>query len=91
MEVVMARAEVTGKKPKGARKKRRRNRGSPTLAFTIQEFCDAHRISKARYYELKERGLTPDEMMVGRLRIISFEAAARWRQQREREAAPSAA
>ena len=32
-----------------------RNRGPPSLAFTIQEFCDAHRISRAHYYNLKRR------------------------------------
>jgi hypothetical protein len=55
--------------------KRRRDRGPPTHAFTVDEFCDAHRISKARYYELKLEGLAPDEMIVGRRRIISHEAA----------------
>jgi hypothetical protein len=32
----------------------------PTHAFTVDEFRDAHRISKARYYELKLEGLAPD-------------------------------
>jgi len=42
----MARGEVTGKKPTGQAatdKKQVRNRGPPTHAFSIQEFCDAHR------------------------------------------------
>jgi len=88
----MARAEVTGRKPHPTAcgsKKRPRNRGPPTYAFTVQEFCDAHRISRSRYYELKAKGLTPAEMLVGRLRMISVEAAAAWR--REREAAAAAA
>jgi hypothetical protein len=68
-------------------KKQPRNRGPPTHAFTILEFCDAHRISKARYYELKKQGLTPIEMIVGRKHLISFEAADLWRRQRERVAA----
>ena len=68
-------------------KKQVRNRGPPTHAFTIQEFCDAHRISRSRYYELKEKGLTPVEMIVGRRRMISFESAERWRRQREAAAA----
>ena len=40
-------------------------------------------ISRARYYELKQLGLAPVEMFVGRRRLISFEAAERWRRQRE--------
>lgn len=71
----MAKAEGTGRK--------RRDCGPPTHAFTVEEFCDAHRISKARYYELKLEGLAPEEMVIGRRRIISFEAAERWRKQRE--------
>jgi len=68
-------------------KKQVRNRGPPTHAFSIQEFCDAHRISRSRYYELKKQGLTPIEMIVGRKRLISFEAADLWRRERERAAA----
>jgi hypothetical protein len=82
----MARPEVTGRKTKatgGISKKQRRNRGPPTHAFTVEEFCDAHRISRARYYELKRQGLTPVEMVVGRRRLISYEAAERWRRARE--------
>jgi len=67
----------------GISKKQRRDRGSPTHAFSVLEFCDAYRISKARYYELKAKGLAPVEMIVGRRRIISHEAAERWRRQRE--------
>ena len=90
----MARGEVTGKKPTGQAatdKKQVRNRGPPTHAFSIQEFCDAHRISRSRYYELKKQGMTPVEMIVGHRRLISFEAASAWRRQRERQAATDAA
>ena len=73
---------ATDTKPKQAR-----DRGSPTHAFTVQEFCDAHRISRSHYYELKKQGLTPIEMIVGRKRLISFEAADLWRRERERAAA----
>jgi hypothetical protein len=48
-------------------------------AYSIGEFCEAHRISKAQYYVLKARGLAPDECrLIGRV-IITKEAAARWR------------
>jgi len=85
----MARPEVTGRKTKatgGISKKQRRNRGPPTHAFSIQEFCDAHRISRSKYYELKANGLTPDEMDLDGSTKISVEAAARWRAEREAEA-----
>ena len=56
-------------------------------AFTIDEFCAAHRLSPAMYWKLKADGRGPREMQVGRRRMISAEAAARWRLQRERAAA----
>jgi hypothetical protein len=74
MEDTMAPPEITGRKP--------RDRGPPSHAFTIQEFCDAHRISRAHYYNLKRLGLAPDETAVGDRVIITVEAAARWRKQR---------
>jgi hypothetical protein len=52
-------------------------------AFTVPEFCEAHRISQAKYYEMKKDGWGPVEMEVGRRRLISFEAAAEWRRKRE--------
>jgi hypothetical protein len=57
-------------------------RGPPTVAFTVAEFCFAHKISQAFYYELKRAGLGPREMVLGRRRIISGEAAAEWRRGR---------
>jgi len=72
-------------------KKQVRNRGPPTHAFSIQEFCDAHRISRSKYYELKAQGLTPVEMKVGHRRMISFESAARWRREKECAAETEAA
>jgi hypothetical protein len=76
---------TTGKRPP--------TRGPPVSphAFTVLEFCTAHRISRARYYELKQEGLAPVEMIIGRRRLISFEAAARWRRDREAAAAAPAA
>jgi hypothetical protein len=61
-------------------------------AYTINEFCDAHRISRAHYYNLKRLGQGPDEARAGdRTVIITMEAAARWRRQREKAARVSAA
>ena len=60
-------------------------RGPPPAraALTVPEFCEAHRISQAKYYEMKKDGWGPVEMEVGRRRLISFEAAAEWRRKRE--------
>jgi hypothetical protein len=74
----VARPEVTGRKISGAVER---------AAYTISEFCDAHRISRAHYYNLKKLGQAPDEARAGdRTVIITFEAAARWRRAREKAA-----
>ena len=51
----------------------------PPLAFSIREFCLAHRISVPFYFRLKAQGLGPREMKLGARRIISAEAATEWR------------
>ena len=63
----------------------------PRAAFTVAEFCEAHRISQAKYYEMKKEGWGPVEMEVGRRRLISFEAASVWRRERELGTATSSA
>src|SRR5262249_56733014 len=51
-------------------------------AFTVAEFCAAHRISRATYYNLKKKTQGPAEAHVlGRI-IITRESAAAWRQAR---------
>ena len=56
-------------------------------AYTVSEFCYAHRISRAHYYNLKRRGQAPAEAHVGENRvIITLESAARWRRQRDKAA-----
>jgi hypothetical protein len=61
----------------------------PRAAFTVPEFCEAHRISQAKYYQMKKEGWGPVEMEVGRRRLISYEAASAWRREREVETATS--
>jgi hypothetical protein len=73
----MARPEVTGRKIFGATER---------AAYTIAEFCDTHRISRAHYYNLKRLGQGPDEARAGDRVIITVESAARWRRQREKAA-----
>lgn len=58
-------------------------------AFTVAEFCDAHRISRSKLYQLFDAGLGPRTMNVGKRRIITQEAAADWR--RDMEAATAQA
>jgi hypothetical protein len=73
--------------------RRRKDKGSKTpslqrpateiAAYTIDGFCAAHGYSQAMYFKMRAQGLGPDEMVVGRRRLISIETAARWRRARE--------
>jgi hypothetical protein len=54
-----------------------------TVCFSIPEFCEAHGISRAFYYQIRSAGNGPVEMKVGRRRMISAESAAAWRKARE--------
>lgn len=56
-------------------------------AFSIDEFCSAHRISRAMFYKLLDQGKAPRLMKVGTRSLISEEAAAEWRRQMEASAA----
>jgi hypothetical protein len=51
--------------------------------FTVAEFCEAHRICRAHLYDLWREGTGPRFMLAGTKKLISFEAAADWRRQRE--------
>jgi hypothetical protein len=61
----------------------------PHGAYTIVEFAKAHGISESMFYKMQKLGTAPVTMVVGTRRLISVEAAAQWR--REREAAATAA
>jgi predicted DNA-binding transcriptional regulator AlpA len=52
-------------------------------AFSIDEFCKLHGISRATYYNLKKEGKGPREMAVNARKLISDESAADWRRQME--------
>jgi predicted DNA-binding transcriptional regulator AlpA len=56
---------------------------SENAAFTIPEFCAAHRIGRTALYKLWAEGLGPRKIQVGNGRsskiVISIEAAADWR------------
>jgi hypothetical protein len=57
-------------------------------AYSIQEFCQRHRISVQVFY--KHPHLMPATFNIGKRRLISREAATRWRAAREAAAAAEA-
>jgi hypothetical protein len=57
-------------------------------AYSLAEFCQRHRISLQLFYKLMQQGLAPVTFRVGTRVLVSKEAAARWR--RDREAASAA-
>ena len=52
-------------------------------AYTVEEFCEAHRISRAMFYVLQAQNKGPRIMKVGRRTLISEEAAKEWRTRME--------
>jgi hypothetical protein len=62
-------------------------REAARAAFTIAEFCDAHRISRSKLYELWTAGAGPRFIRIGTKKIITTEAAANWRQEGENSSA----
>jgi predicted DNA-binding transcriptional regulator AlpA len=56
---------------------------SDRAAYTIDEFCAAHGICRKTFYNLEKDGKGPRRMQVGARVLISIEAAADWRRERE--------
>ena len=56
--------------------------GVDPLAYSVAEFCKAHPISRATFYNLKKLNQAPAIMRAGRRVLISVEAARAWREQR---------
>jgi hypothetical protein len=48
-------------------------------SFTRTEFCLAERISKSKFYALKKKHLTPDELDIDGTRRITAQARRDWR------------
>jgi hypothetical protein len=48
-------------------------------AFTVAEFCEAHRVSKSWLYAEWAAGRGPRVKLIGTKKIITAEAAAEWR------------
>jgi hypothetical protein len=74
----MARPEVTGRKIASL------EAADDVDAFSIEEFCRRHRISVQLFY--KNRKQMPRSFKIGSRVLISKEAAAAWRRQREQAA-----
>jgi hypothetical protein len=55
----------------------------PPAAFTVPEFCSAHRISRALFYIMARDGRAPAIFKCGRRTLISVEAAKDWRRRME--------
>jgi hypothetical protein len=68
-------------------------RGPPTppACYSIASFCAAHHLSESMYFKMRAEGWAPAEMRVGSRVLITFEAAARWRAEREAAAAAAPA
>ena len=52
-------------------------------AFSVNDFCSAHSISRSFFYRLESKGLGPRTFKIGDRTLISKEAAAEWRAQLE--------
>ena len=61
------------------------------LCFTVNEFCEAHRVSRARFYTMLSEGIGPRVMKVGGRTLVSSEAAQDWRRRMETSTQPPAA
>jgi len=60
------------------------------LSMTVDEFCKAHGISRATFYELIKVGKGPATFKLGRLTRVSVEAERLWREALESRRAQSA-
>jgi hypothetical protein len=58
-------------------------RDTGRAAFTLDEFCDAYRLSRSAFYKLKAKGLAPRLMHVDNRIRITIEAATDWARQSE--------
>jgi hypothetical protein len=60
-------------------------------AYTVDQFCQRHGLSHSFFYKLKAKGVGPRTIKLNSKILITKEAAADWRREREAETAESAA
>lgn len=56
-------------------------------AYSVEQFCARHNISRSTFYLLVREGQGPRTFKIGTRTLISREAAAVWRRSREETAA----
>jgi predicted DNA-binding transcriptional regulator AlpA len=61
----------------------------PKLVYTVEEFCEAHGISRGTFYNLMTAGRGPRVMKIQNRTLISLEAAKAWRRVMERGTVPT--
>jgi len=61
----------------------RESASAAPAAFTVLEFCSAHRISRALFYILLRNGRGPRLLKAGRRTLVTADAAADWRRRME--------
>jgi predicted DNA-binding transcriptional regulator AlpA len=61
------------------------------MSKTIEQWCDAHSLSRAFFYKLEKQGKAPKTFNVGRLRRVSDEADRDWVRELEAERDAAAA
>jgi hypothetical protein len=80
--VVAGRAKPPARQPRSRRPQQARP--PPDVdAYSVPEFCRRHGISVAFFYKLEEKE-RPTTMRVGSRVLVTHEAAANWRRERER-------
>jgi len=57
------------------------NETSEIVAYTVQEFCDAYRISKPKFYRMVRAGEAPQSIKIGGTRRIPISAAKSWEEE----------
>jgi hypothetical protein len=62
------------------------NLNSEKFAFSVDEFCRSHGVSRATLYNEWAAGRGPRRMKVGQRTLISLEAASDWRKEAEEAA-----
>jgi predicted DNA-binding transcriptional regulator AlpA len=55
--------------------------------YTVPEFCAAHRMGRTTFYALAKIGKAPRTIHLAQKVLVSREAAADWRREREAESA----